>query len=396
MVKKMLKQILFFLLGLVLFMPGNLLSQEAPLREFTVYGVSKIADGDLAQARQEALLDAQRKAVMHAIHARVSIQDMIKYSHTLRDVYYNNFGFYLDSFRILNEHHHFGIYTIALSSLVNEEALTGELASVGVLTVKEKPPAVLFMIAEKGTADKDYTFWWSEEMMQRGLLGDISSQMSSVFTKRGFEVIDPFEIGMDTLRELNLTDPEPDIQTACSAARDRGAKYLIIGTAELVKTEIQPSGPLLNIQCNIQARVFDTGTARALVHVSTHQPGTHIDERSAAHDAIMRTTDRFSEKVFERIYSHTMDTHHHTLIVHLPANAHDTASEMILNTLEMKLPELRVENIDRSETVLQFNTEGKLSGADISEALLRTELDGFSFEFVSAKDTVLKFNFTKK
>ncbi len=396
MTERLMKQAAIFIFFFTLFTPFVLLSQDILPKEFTAYGVSKIDDGDLAKARQEALLDAQRKAVMSAVYARISIDDIIKYSHTLKDIYYNSYSFYLNNFRILNDYQHFGIYTLVIQASVNEEALTDELSSVGVMTSKQKPASVLFMLAEKGVADEDYNYWWHGDIIEIDMPGEITARLSSVFKERGFRVIDPFNIEMNKLQEINISEIEPDAARYRRIALDHGAKYLITGQAVLVKTEKQPSGPLVNIQCNIKAKVFDTSSEHPIAHISTFMPGTHIDENSAINDAIARACDGFSEKVFDRIYSHAKDFNQYILNINLKTKDREKAAVLIIETLNSIFPDLKVDNFQRIEDILSVSTKSKMPGAEISEGLLRTHIDGFYFVFVSAKDDVLEFDFLDK
>ena len=64
------------------------LAQDVFSEGFIGRGVSKVVDGDIADARQRALADAQGKVVMEAVSAKLSVEDMAKYFLTLKNLFF--------------------------------------------------------------------------------------------------------------------------------------------------------------------------------------------------------------------------------------------------------------------------------------------------------------------
>ena len=130
-------------------------AQETPAAEgFTGRGMARIIAADVESARQQALMDAQGKAVMEAISGQVSLETMGSSFTTLKKNFFDKSATYIQSFKILYENTAFDTYQITIQALVQQELLKRDLDALAMGGASKTPFKVLLMVAEKAACGK--------------------------------------------------------------------------------------------------------------------------------------------------------------------------------------------------------------------------------------------------
>jgi hypothetical protein len=279
----------------------SLNAQETSVQEgFTGSGIAKISGGDIEGARQQALADAQRKAIMEAISALVPLEVIENNFLILKNTFFNKPATYIQSFKILYENTTFDAYHMSIQAMVQQDVLKKGLESIGLVTQPKEPLKVLVMIAEKGPARDDYSYWWSAPAASPRAT-DSDQKLRDFLTEKGFTVIDPAQTVKEPASFSLIQNPEPDINTACQLGAQYGADLVIAGKAEIQRSKGTETALFSAFQCNLTAQVISIKDRRAIISTASYGLGVNTDESIAYKNSIDKTCKQLSDTLVDKI-----------------------------------------------------------------------------------------------
>lgn len=385
------KSIIFTAALLILCSASYVLSQDVFSGGFIGRGVSKIVDGDIASARHSALVDAQKKAVMEAVCAQLSVEDMAKYFLTLKNVFIGHPGIYLQRFKIINENSLFDSYQVTIQGFVQQELLRHDLESLGIVGPEREKIKVLLMIAEKGIDQPDETFWWSSNKDSVPFQYAVQQKLEKYFIEKGSCVVNPFDAPVNISSEEIGQSSEPDVEAVCKLASQFNAQIVVLGKSEIKRAEGQKLSSLESIQCDLSARVIDARNRYVIVQAATYALGIHIDEESAAVDAIEKACRHIAEQIIDKIYMQMKNMHEYLFKLTFDKPVSETEVREWFNAFKESFPENELIEIGstREKNSWTAKLNSPIQGADILQKMFETGIKGYKTEVVSVDEKVI-------
>ena len=385
------KSIIFTAALLILCSASYVFSQDVFSGGFIGRGVSKIVDGDVASARHSALVDAQKKAVMEAVCAQLSVEDMAKYFLTLKNVFIGHPGIYLQRFKIINENSLFDSYQVTIQGFVQQELLRHDLESMGIVGPEREKIRVLLMIAEKGIDQPDETFWWSSNKDSVPFQYVVQQKLEKYFIEKGSYVVNPFDAPANISSEEIGQSSEPDVEAVCKLASQLNAQIVVLGKSELKRAKGQKFSSLESIQCDLSARVIDARNRYVIVQAATYALGIHIDEESAVVDAIEKACGHISEQIMDKIYMQMKNMHEYLFKLTFDKPVSETEVREWFNAFKEGFPENELIEIGstREKNLWTAKLNSPIQGAAILQKMFETGIKGYKTEVVSVDEKVI-------
>lgn len=299
----------FFLLALFLlftfhfslFTPA--FAEEA--QTVTAEGVAAIDDGNKAIARDNALKDAQRKAVEQAVGTMISSETAVQNFQLLSDKIFSQSQGYIQSYKIVSEGAFEGtLYKVAIQASVATGGLKNDLGALGLLMQKVEKPRVLFMIAEQNVGQEFYSFWWYGKSEFKGQHYDMAASETALkeeFLAKGFNLVDSsvatgkIEVS-NAYRIADLTD-----SGATSIAKQLGAEVVIRGKA-IAKEGPRTSGSnVATYIADISASALRVDTGGVIASGRGHGVSRNISQITGGTEALERAAKELAEKMIDQI-----------------------------------------------------------------------------------------------
>jgi hypothetical protein len=275
-------------------------AQENPLPEgFIGRGVAQIRAGDVEAARQQALVDAQGKALLEAVVARVPLDVMEKNFLLLKKNFFDKAATYIHSFKIVYENTSFDYYQITIQALIQQELLRKDLDTIVFGGTQREPLKVLLMIAEKMNGSNDFVFWWAQGSAAK--IPESELILKEQCVEKDFIVVDPLQ----TLKEPPALSPyffpEPDIDTVCRIGAQCGADLAIVGRAEIERSKGTEAATFSAFQCNLKANAISVKDCKVMVSAATYGLGVNADEALAYRNAVDKAGKQLLNQIADKL-----------------------------------------------------------------------------------------------
>jgi hypothetical protein len=124
-------------------------------------GIADIKGGSVVRARNKAIADAQKKALMEAVGMLMTFDRIEKQFARFKSALFDRADYFIESYRVLYDNTLDDRYYISLQSTISFEALKDYLVTRKSLTPRAKLPRILLMIAQQRLNQDFYTCWWS-------------------------------------------------------------------------------------------------------------------------------------------------------------------------------------------------------------------------------------------
>jgi hypothetical protein len=273
-------------------------AQETPVPEgFIGRGMARITSADVETARQQALLDAQGKAVMEAVSALLPLENMGSSFPMLKKNFFDKSTTYIQSFKILYENTAFDTYQIIIQALVQQELIKKDLDALTAGSAPKTPFKVLLMIAEKAPAAKEYSYWWSAAPA----VPESELRLKDRCTEKGFTVLDP-SLGVKEFPPAGFAQSlEPDLDSLCRLGAQCGADLVIVGRTDLERSKITESSSFSAFQCNFKAQTVSVKDHKVLVSAAGYGLGVNADETLACRNAIDKASRQILEQIVDKL-----------------------------------------------------------------------------------------------
>jgi len=275
-------------------------AQENPQPDgFIGRGLAQISAGNVEAARQQALADAQGKALMEAITGRVPLDVMEKNFSLLKKNFLDKATAYIQSFKVVYENTSFDFYQITIQALVQQELLRRDLDTIMFVGAPREPRKVLLMIAEKMSGSNDFVFWWAQGSAAK--IPESELIIKEKCAEKDFVVVDPLQ----TLKEPPASSPyffpEPDIDTVCRIGALCGADIAIVGKAEIERSRGTDTTSFSAFQCNLKANAISVKDRKVIVSAAAYGLGVNADEVSAYRSAVDKAGRQLLNQIADKL-----------------------------------------------------------------------------------------------
>lgn len=177
----------------------NLFTASKSLAEtetVTVDGVAGLKENQTL-SRDNAINDAQRKAVEQAVGVMLSSETLVENSALVRDSIYSKSQGYIKQYKIVKEGPDGDIYVVTIMAIIGVTDLKNDLGALGLLHVRVGKPRTLFMVAQQQIG-RD-----APQYLPAGEIGAAETAMKEEFMNKEFNVVDR--------ASLSSKHPNPDI-----------------------------------------------------------------------------------------------------------------------------------------------------------------------------------------
>ena len=152
-------------------------------------GIGNISVDNIALAQNEAIVDAQKKALIQAVGMLIPFDLIDEQFFFLNESIFNRAADYIESYRVLYDSTLDDRYHITIQSTIAFKVLEDNLINLQFLTPKVKLPRILLMISLQRLIQNFYRCWWSFIDPEKELTV-IDQVLKMELQKKGFEVID--------------------------------------------------------------------------------------------------------------------------------------------------------------------------------------------------------------
>lgn len=265
-------------------------------------GQAAIRQGDKAQAYDNAIADAQRKAVEQAIGTMISAETVTENFQLISDKIYSQAKGYLRKYKVLSKKIDGGVYAVTIEAEVSSGDLSKDLEGIGAILRKMNMPRVLVMITEQNVGSKQVA-WWQGEGSYALDMGAAENALIDSWTQKGFSFVDRQALQGKLTARKALTGAAPSNDQVKEFALGTGAEVVIIGTAFA-----NDNGPILgtkmhSLRANISLRALAVDTGRILATATTTSSVGHIDAAYGGTKAL----DKVARKAGAELLTKVMD-----------------------------------------------------------------------------------------
>lgn len=283
---------------------GEVLAQSQTV---TAEGIAGL-QGDQGIARDNALRDAQRKAVEQAVGMMVASETLVENFQVLKDSIYSKSQGYIQKYDIVKEGAQKDLYSVTISATVATGNLKNDLSALGLLIARVGKPRTLFMIAEQNIGQEMYFFWWS--LFGRGGqsfsgqtvdMAVSETVLKEEFLNKGFNVVDvsavtgKFEIS-NAYRVADLTDTG-----AREIGRKMGAEVIIKGKALAKPGPKAPGSDVGSYLADITVSAIRVDNGQVLASARDSAPARHVSQNVGGNQAIENAARKVADKLIEQI-----------------------------------------------------------------------------------------------
>ena len=360
-------------------------------------GIARISGGNIPEARQSALSDAQRKVVIDAVNSLLPADTFAAYSSRILTRFAAKPEQYLQSFRIIFENALPDQYQVTLQAAVQLDVVRQELIAMGLVKSGENKSVVLLVMAsEKGLDSAPETFWWS--VTAGTSLSEFSLQQAveAAFADKEMRIISPFEPSLkETFSSVGLNS-EPDIAAICQLAMQTDARMVMLVRSSLKRVKDNRLVSVQNVQCDITARLIDVRSHDVVAQAVTCGLGMHVDEAAACREAMQKAARQLADQITERLYQQLRQVRDYVLKLRFNKSVSDADVRDCITAFKQVLSGLELVDVSTEDGKERW-TARVTSPADDATALQKmfgAGVAGYITKITSVHDNVLELRVT--
>ncbi len=257
-------------------------------------GVARILQNDTATARDNAIVDAQRKAVEQAVGVLMSSESVVQNYEIVSDRILTQSAGYITSYDILNDRHDDKEYRVKIRAVIGMGALDADVQAIRHVIQQKGNPRMMFLV--------------SEELVGLKTAGVASADMSQAevtlqqaFVNKGFEVVDAMTVAQNVNRELAVKATEGDVAASAAICQQFAADVVITvkasasAGAKILKSEMK------SYQALVTARAVRADTAAVIASAAEQAKNAHIDDLTGGTAAIEKASAKLAETLIPNI-----------------------------------------------------------------------------------------------
>ena len=341
-------------------------------------GIAQIVEGDVVRAQNEAIADAQKKALLQAVGMLMTFDLLEDRFASLKDTLFEQTTQYLQSYRVLYENTVGDYYRITLQSTIAFKELEEYLVNLQVLSPKVKLPRILLMIAQQKLKQNFSTCWWSFIDPERELT-TTDQIIRNKLQKNGFEVLDHIQL----LPSTPIKKVYGCLEVKPEAIKTLGAQFkadiALVGT---IQTELRnEDGPKKSVQANLTANALNIGSGAVVATLDTFIPATEDDEATAERIALEKAANLFADQIGEQIASRWVKEYQGINLITLRVLGLSTYLDFsqLKSSLKKGIPEINtLFQKTLSEKEALFEAESSLTSSSLADVIKSKSLEGFT------------------
>jgi hypothetical protein len=285
----------------LLFLSSNTVSAQETISTDPIItkGIADIKGGSIIRARNKAIADAQKKALMEAVGMLMTFDRIEKQFSLFKSTLFDRADYFIESYRVLYDNTLDDRYHISLQSTIAFEALKDYLVNRKSLTPRAKLPRILLMLSQQRLNQDFYTCWWSFiDPVQE--LTTIDQTVRNELQKAGFEVIDhTLMIPKRMTGVYGCLDIGPEAIQALGAQFQ--ANIAIAGNAQVVVTTENEDRSHKVIQSSITAQAIKIEDGSVLATAEAYFPSSEGSEAAAQEISLKKASLAFARQMSDEI-----------------------------------------------------------------------------------------------
>jgi hypothetical protein len=364
---------------------------------FTGRGIARITGGDIPGARQNALADAQLKAVMDAVNSLLPADTFAANSSRIMARFSDQPDRYLQSFRVTGENALPDQYQVTVQAAVQIDGVRQELSGMGLMKQGEnRAVSLLVMAAQKGLDAAQETYWWSAAAGTAPADFPLQQALETAFADKEMRVISPFEPPLKDAFTRAAGTPAPDTETICDLAGQNEAQVVVLVRAALTRTKGSRLVSVQNVQCDITASAIDVPGKQVMLQAVTQGLGAHVDEAEACRDAMQKASRQLADQITERLYQQLRQAHQYVFKLRFskavtPDEVHECMRAFAQVLPGLELTEL-VPGSNRESWTARVTCQA--DNAAILQKMFGAGVAGYVTRITSVQDNVLDVRIT--
>ena len=262
-------------------------------------GIADIKGGSIIRARNKAIADAQKKALMEAVGMLMTFDRIEKQFALFKSALFDRADYFIESYKVLYDNTLDDRYHISLQSTIAFEALKDYLVNRKSLAPRPKLPRILLMISQQRLNQDFYTCWWSFIDPVKELT-TIDQMVRNELQKAGFEVIDhTLMVPKRMTGVYGCLDIGPEAMQALGAQFQ--ANIVIAGNAQVVVTTENEDRSHKVIQASITAQAIKIGDGSLLATGEVYFPSSEGSEEAAQEISLKKASLAFARQMSDKI-----------------------------------------------------------------------------------------------
>jgi len=284
--------IFYFFYGCFLgtsFFPGDACA-ELEKNEILAIGTASIRDGNVAQAKENAISQALTKGLESYLVHQLGTEGMVNnFQRVIYDIL-PQAREKIENFNILAEDQVEGEYRVLVRLRINETLLAKGLEDAGVLVSEGPPLTALFLVSEWREGATDY--WWGDPEMHPAL-SRTELALHRAFQKRGLRPINPTLSAPDTTGfPESLRSAELEDSGALEWGRLFSSDVVFFGKMEILGER----------EVFLTVKAFDVSQGVLISRSMESEPiAVRSEGRQGAMEAIDRVVSRLADRMTPRI-----------------------------------------------------------------------------------------------
>jgi hypothetical protein len=258
---------------------------ETSTETIIVSGESPIYDGKVEPARQRALEDSFRNAVRKILGTMVTAESYTQNAISIDDSIVTKAKGYIKTYDILREQKDKESILLKVKVILSIEPIKDDLTAMKILIDAMGNPRIVLLIDEDGQETISHSY--------------AVEQITKIFTKNGFNCVDPFSTGNITEKEILNAFEKGDFFGLDSDKLKADILMLGKGRVENI-TNIEISG-LIGCIVNLDIKVIRTETGKIVTEQSTRINGVGANRESAYKNAFSKAGEDISDLLIDEI-----------------------------------------------------------------------------------------------
>jgi hypothetical protein len=362
----------------------------------TAEGVAIIQGGAKDIARDQAIEDAQKKAVEMAVGILIDSQTQVENYQLISDKILSQTKGYIKHYSIAGETVEDTLLRVKINAEVSLGQLTDDLSGIGILLGQMHKPRTMIMIAEQNIGHEWYAWWWGYHAQQSDM-GVVENTFIDVFTQKGFEFIDhdAAEKNIKVTAAYKIQDLTAD--QARTLGNQADAEVVIVGKA-VAKVYGDIGGGMKSVQADLSVRAIRTDTGQILASATQHGAAVHITDETAGIEALKKAAKDAAQQMADKILAVYSKEAGGTKSVNITVTGLNKTQFVkfkdVLKNQVRGIKDLHERSFSGNTAKMSVDCKG--SAQSISDELLLKDFGTFAVEVVNSTANSLELKVTPK
>ncbi|MBN2384373.1 flagellar assembly protein T N-terminal domain-containing protein [bacterium] len=257
-------------------------------------GAAVITGEDIAQARDQAINDAVRKAVEMAVGSQIQTESLMKNYELLEEQIYSKSSGYVSNYKVIEEKRESNLYWVTISAEVSEGQLKDDLAGLGLLMSKKKMPRIMVLVGEQNMGFYSWNVYWNS-------INQSETVLIEKLRERDFKVVDSNTVKRQADKDAALKAFEGDDKAAAVIARKLGAEVIIAGNAVAEAGDTIAGSNMHSCNADVSVRAIRADTGEIIATASKHAVKPHISTQSGNNEALRAAAEEVANELIDQI-----------------------------------------------------------------------------------------------